>query len=191
MPRPGVLDPSQPAVRRTPHLYRSWGQGTSRREVRGEARGESRYPQTVDAWIPAGLRFPASHRSETRSVETEPLPRSPAVPEAQQRGQWAMRATLRPAALSACPPCTVSVKLQQLAGHRNLIIQPCPFPTHPLPGARGSFCSGKNRSKGSPTRNGRGMEEIHKDFVAPGLCRLLLFPCPPLCPLQEAAVSVP
>lgn len=57
-----------------------------------------------------------------------------------ERAQWAVRGALRTAATSACPRCTVSVKLQQLAGHRNLITRPCPFPlsSPPPPRVRGT-----------------------------------------------------
>lgn len=52
-----------------------------------------------------------------------------------ERAQWAVRGALRTAAPGACPRCTVSFKLQQLAGHRNLITRPCPFPhSHAGPG---------------------------------------------------------
>lgn len=92
---------------------------------------------------------------------------------------------------SAGPLCTVSVKLQQLAGYRNLITQPCPFHTYPLFIVPGRLL----REEAEQRQNGRKMGMMREDFVALGLCRASCssFPgvLPPPSPLLETAILAP
>lgn len=109
------------------------------------------------------------------------------------RGQWAVRGALHTAAPSACPPCTVSVKLQQLAGHRNLITRPCPFPT-PLVPRR--LLPGENveqrRPRAKREKDGEDARRLCGCGTPPPLISPLPgHPVPPPSPLRETAILTP
>lgn len=106
------------------------------------------------------------------------------------RDQWTVRGALRPAAPGACPRCTVSVKLQQLAGHRNLITQPCPFPTSPP--VPGRLLLGEDAEQRQPLAKWERDGEDAARFRRSGILLLFFSPLPgrldPPSPLLETAI---
>lgn len=113
-------------------------------------------PRAVESSTPAGLRFSATAPASRGRRRPGPFGghRRLLRVGGAGRGQWAVRGALRTAAPSAGPRCTVSVKLQQLTGHRNLITQPCPFPNPLGPGEPPA--RGRRGAKTAPCKTGKG-----------------------------------
>lgn len=157
--RKGITSP-RPTIR-------AWIQGPYRRQFLSPGRwdegSKSWHPQPLD---PGGTPGPRAVESSAPAglcfSSTAPASRGrrrPGTPGGDRRllrvggagrGQWAVRGALR----SAGPRCTVSVKLQQLTGHRNLITQPCPFPTPLGPGEPSA--RGRRGAKTAPCKTGKG-----------------------------------
>lgn len=113
-----------------------WEEGSKSWHPQSLDPGGTPAPRAVESSAPAGLRFSstAPESRGRRGPGTFGGARRLLRVGGAGRAQWAVRGALRTAAPSAGPRCTVSVKLHQLTGHRNLITQPCPFPTPLGPG---------------------------------------------------------
>lgn len=141
----------------------------------------------------ASLLSPRS--SDPGSAEPGHPRRGPAVPARRGagRGQWAMRGALRTAAPRAGPRCTVSVKLQQLTGHRNLITHsPAPFPPASV---LGSLLLGDDTKRRRPSaqreRDGENVQRFRGSGTLQPLLSLLAAGPAPSSLLQRAAILAP
>lgn len=191
----------------TPHrpTIRAWIQGPYGKEflLRLQAGGKRKARTgTRSHWIPGGRRgrgqpnlrllrgfasVPAS-RGRRRAGTLGGARRLLRVGGAG-RGQWAVRGALCTAAPSAGPRCTVSVKLQQLTGHRNLITRPCPFPTPLGPGDPPA--RGRRGAKTAPCKTGEGWGRCTEvSWLRDAAASPFPACCSP-CPLQGAAILVP